>query len=252
MQQWTEHFTELGEKYFYNTLTGESTWAYPENDPNYHYDDSINYDRAVNVEEDPWVPEYTQDGMAYYVHRTTGESRWDHPDFPHDHTEIFQDSSNAEDTNNLNTTTEENENADDSLRSAPDNAEHNTTPLVARNKSRKNVLEANRETDKSLETQSPVAQRVADQAKLIRQARLRKKPEDSLLSHYPLFASSVDSLPSNNPSFSSNISGGDGSAYGMIDLPSFKGGSLMGRNKKAIKKSKSFKKEKKANIAKQV
>jgi len=88
-------------------------------------------------------------------------------------------------------------------------------------------------------------------------SRENKKPEKSLISNFPLFANSVDSVPDGvhqEPSLEK--SSGDSDAYGVIQLPNFMGSPTI---KKAtslplpLKKKKSFKKkEKKANVVKKV
>lgn len=70
-QIWREHTTSDGRKYWYNTLTRQSTWEKPA--------------ELLTPEEKalmncPWKEYKTPDGKTYYSNIQTKESKWVMPD----------------------------------------------------------------------------------------------------------------------------------------------------------------------------
>ena len=79
---WIEAYDQDGYKYYYNTVTEESSWEKPADfveAATVH--DSCKNDAMGNdvVRIGDWSKVYTEDGHAYWVHDLTGESTWEIP-----------------------------------------------------------------------------------------------------------------------------------------------------------------------------
>jgi len=59
---WEECFTETGEKYYYNNVTGETSWIPTDRDPT-----------------PPWMVCKTETGDKYFYNPETDQSTWDFP-----------------------------------------------------------------------------------------------------------------------------------------------------------------------------
>jgi hypothetical protein len=79
---WIESFDQDGYKYYYNTVTEESSWEKPEGfievtAVNDTYNDEEEAKDVVRIGD--WLQATTDDGHVYWVHDMTGESTWDTP-----------------------------------------------------------------------------------------------------------------------------------------------------------------------------
>ena len=79
---WMEAFDHDGYKYYYNTVTEESSWEKPKGFIDVTavddtYEDEEEGQDVVRIGE--WTQAITDDGHTYWVHELTGESTWDTP-----------------------------------------------------------------------------------------------------------------------------------------------------------------------------
>jgi hypothetical protein len=274
--EYTEHFTDEGDKYFANKLTGETTWyidqnqnqTQNQNEVYYDHDYSTDYQHdagheklstgALNegygslenvAQDDIWQALYTDDGHLYYYNTVTGDSSWTHPDEALETGTLQAHATTQGDTN-------DNHSSMKDYKEEEQQTDVITKPLIKSNSSRKNILEANQEADRQLEIKTTFEQRNADQFNALSRSRGKKKPEKSLLSNFPLFATSIDSIPAadldSTDDHHPDQSSADLDAYGVINLPNFMGNSPTKKKSSTLKKKKSFKKEKKASVVKKV
>lgn len=79
-QVWVEGQTDDGHIYYYNTVTGESTWEKPEG---FQGQCSAQPGQMESSSGCPWMEAVSPDGYTYYYNSETGETTWEKPaDFP--------------------------------------------------------------------------------------------------------------------------------------------------------------------------
>ncbi|XP_034720109.1 WW domain-binding protein 4 [Etheostoma cragini] len=77
-QVWVEGQTDDGHTYYYNAITGESTWEKPEG---FHGENSA-FAQPGQTESSsgcPWMVAVSPDGYTYYYNSDTGETSWEKP-----------------------------------------------------------------------------------------------------------------------------------------------------------------------------
>eukprot|EP01038_Epipyxis_sp_PR26KG_P004167 gene4167-5931_t len=67
-QDWVETMDEYGQVYYYNNVTGESSWFHPEDAP------------KEFVRKGNWIQQFDENFQEYWVNELTGESAWEIPD----------------------------------------------------------------------------------------------------------------------------------------------------------------------------
>jgi hypothetical protein len=76
-----EAYDNDGNKYYYNTITGESSWEIPvdyiEVTPVYENYDEHEVNDVIRIGD--WMQQFTEDGHIYWTHEITGESTWETP-----------------------------------------------------------------------------------------------------------------------------------------------------------------------------
>ncbi|XP_059184075.1 WW domain-binding protein 4 [Centropristis striata] len=81
-QVWVEGQSDDGHVYYYNTITGESTWEKP---ANFQGENSASAQPAQTESSSgcPWMEAVSPEGYTYYYNSETGETSWEKPaDFP--------------------------------------------------------------------------------------------------------------------------------------------------------------------------
>lgn len=71
---WIMGVTDEGQKYYYNTVTGESQWEKPDG-----FKDVSSAEQTETTSGSVWVEAVTPEGYTYYYNKESGESRWDKP-----------------------------------------------------------------------------------------------------------------------------------------------------------------------------
>jgi len=67
---WTEHVTQDGRTYYYNTVTSQSTWDKP---------DELKTTGEILMSQSPWKEYKTEIGRIYYHNSQTQETKWTKP-----------------------------------------------------------------------------------------------------------------------------------------------------------------------------
>ncbi|XP_028427967.1 WW domain-binding protein 4 [Perca flavescens] len=77
-QVWVEGQTDDGHTYYYNTVTGESTWEKPDG---LHGENSASAlpGHTESTSGCPWMEAVSPDGYTYYYNSETGETSWEKP-----------------------------------------------------------------------------------------------------------------------------------------------------------------------------
>ena len=75
---WQEVLTADGTKYYYNHLTGETSWVNPEAEGGEPPHAAAEGDATAAAEEE-WTEMATAEGVVYYFNATTQESSWEAP-----------------------------------------------------------------------------------------------------------------------------------------------------------------------------
>lgn len=74
---WVECYDQDGNKYYYNSITEESSWHLPSEDAAPYADNTPYYEDVPRIGD--WMQMTTEEGHVYWVHEITGESTWDTP-----------------------------------------------------------------------------------------------------------------------------------------------------------------------------
>ena len=74
-EAWEEVFDDEGSMYYFNTVTGETSWELPSPTPQHAQDGS-------GVAANGWEEAYDDDGNLYFYQPATGETAWELPQDP--------------------------------------------------------------------------------------------------------------------------------------------------------------------------
>ena len=246
--EWTENFTEAGDKYYTNKISGETSWFVDQGEYYYDHDYSTDYQHGNGVgttetympqeqhqsisnyenSDGLWQEAHTDDGNLYYFNTITGESSWTHPNEELKRTATVQSDYKAEPVKRI------------ISRSSSLQSDENDSPKS----DMQDVPQIKKQLSKTF------AEVNAQQTEALNRSRDKKKADKSIISNFPLFASSVeDNLHGLSSSSLSETNQSEN--YGVINLPNFMN-SAQKTPSPLLKKKKSFKKARKAKVIKKV